>query len=81
MAGRAWGGKSLGGAGKGGRGGGAWHKDDMSTLKDWSKVGLEPTLSIWPGKPVWHVRGEVRFWRASTGHVGRGGHCMMLWNP
>ena len=57
------------------------HKDDMSTLKDWSKGGLEPTLSIWPGKPVWHVRGEVRFWRASTGHVGRGGHCMMLWNP
>ena len=44
----------------------------MSTLKDWSKGGLEPTLSIWLGKPVWHVRGEVRFWRAGTGHVGRG---------
>ena len=38
-----------------------------------SKGGLEPTLSIWLGKPVWHVRGEVRFWRAGTGHVGRGG--------
>jgi len=45
-----------------------------STLKDWSKGGLEPTLLIWLGKPVWHVRGEVRFWQASTGHVGRGGH-------
>ena len=44
-----------------------------STLKDWSKGGLEPTLSIWLGKPVWHVRGEVRFWQAGTGHVGRGG--------
>ena len=30
------------GLGKGGRGGGAWHKDDVSTLKDWSKGGLEP---------------------------------------
>ena len=34
---------------------------------------LEPTLSIWLSKPVCHVRGEVRFWRAGTGHVGRGG--------
>ena len=43
-------------------------------MRFWAKSGLEPTLSIWLCKPVWHVRGEVRFWRAGTGHVGRGGH-------
>ena len=42
-------------------------------MRFWAKSGLEPTLSIWLGKPVWHVRGEVRFWWAGTGHVGSGG--------
>ena len=42
-------------------------------MRFWAKSGLEPTLSIWLGKPVWHVMGEVRFWRAGTGRVGRGG--------
>ena len=44
-----------------------------TTLKDWSKGGLEPTLLILLWKPVLHVRGEVRFWRAGTGHVRGGG--------
>ena len=51
-----------------------------TTLKDWSKGGLEPTLLILLWKPVLHVRGEVRFWRAGTGHVRGGGGSMILWN-